>query len=329
MANAYAGGPRPQTVELPGFGHATSRDLTVPEPSGSWKVAHEPGDWLWLACDSRLETSSCPCCLQEIIYQLQEIFNLMPDQAHMLRVTGTFLSRNPTAKVNSSSEQSAHAVKLSGLRRTSQISRDRNKRHDVRNSSESSKQWHAMREAEINIKLLRLALYLGSMLRSTVALHNLINNKMRNKQQKAGEPHLQLMLGSAELAGKSCGAKGLQPPLRTSQFCMSDTCRRHGKDKDKKDEAKKEKEEACHDSRSLASLFLEARRSSESSLPALQLPSALWNSRACVTEAQPSAKRRPRPPPECVLHRTVSSSSLKKTLTSPASLSKAEQFAQQ
>ena len=31
----------------------------------------------------------------------------------------------------------------------------------------------------------RLALYLGSMLRSTVALHNLINNKMRNKKQKA------------------------------------------------------------------------------------------------------------------------------------------------
>merc|ERR1712099_168901 len=29
-----------------------------------------------------------------------------------------------------------------------------------------------------------LALYLGSMLRSTVALHNLINNKIKNKKQK-------------------------------------------------------------------------------------------------------------------------------------------------
>ena len=34
-------------------------------------------------------------------------------------------------------------------------------------------------------KWLRLALYLGSMLRSTVALHNLINNKMKNKKEKA------------------------------------------------------------------------------------------------------------------------------------------------
>lgn len=32
---------------------------------------------------------------------------------------------------------------------------------------------------------IRLALYLGSMLRSTVALHNLINNKMKNKKVKA------------------------------------------------------------------------------------------------------------------------------------------------
>ena len=28
-------------------------------------------------------------------------------------------------------------------------------------------------------------MYLGSMLRSTVALHNLINNKMKNKKEKA------------------------------------------------------------------------------------------------------------------------------------------------
>merc|ERR1711879_519888 len=32
-----------------------------------------------------------------------------------------------------------------------------------------------------------LALYLGSMLRSTVALHNLINNKIRNKKAKEGK----------------------------------------------------------------------------------------------------------------------------------------------
>eukprot|EP00438_Fugacium_kawagutii_P018739 Skav212368 [mRNA] locus=scaffold3038:210862:216073:+ [translate_table: standard] len=31
-----------------------------------------------------------------------------------------------------------------------------------------------------------LALYLGSVLRSTVALHNLINNKMKNKKVKVG-----------------------------------------------------------------------------------------------------------------------------------------------
>lgn len=99
-------------------------------------------------------------------------------------------------------------------------------------------------EAAVKIRVLRLALYLGSMLRSTVALHNLINNKMRNKQQKAGEPRPQPMLGSAAVAGESCGAKGLQQILLTSQFCLPDACRRHGKDKDKKDEAKKEKEEA-------------------------------------------------------------------------------------
>eukprot|EP00913_Durusdinium_trenchii_P032071 g30034.t1 len=33
-----------------------------------------------------------------------------------------------------------------------------------------------------------LALYLGSMLRSTVALHNLINNKMKNKKVKEKGP---------------------------------------------------------------------------------------------------------------------------------------------
>merc|ERR1719343_1862509 len=32
-----------------------------------------------------------------------------------------------------------------------------------------------------------LALYVGSMLRSTVALHNLINNKVKNKKTKEGE----------------------------------------------------------------------------------------------------------------------------------------------
>merc|ERR1719343_663993 len=32
-----------------------------------------------------------------------------------------------------------------------------------------------------------LALYVGSMLRSTVALHNLINNKIKNKKTKEGE----------------------------------------------------------------------------------------------------------------------------------------------
>eukprot|EP00439_Symbiodinium_sp_Y106_P038639 s2804_g4.t1 len=87
---------------------------------------------------------------QEIIYQLQEIFNLMPDQ------DSEELVRSLATETND----------------------------------------------------MMLALYLGSMLRSTVALHNLINNKMRNKQQKE---------------------KAAEP-----------------KDKDKKDEAKKEKEEVKH-----------------------------------------------------------------------------------
>jgi len=63
---------------------------------------------------------------QEIIYQLQEIFNLMPDQ------DSEELVRSLATETND----------------------------------------------------MMLALYLGSMLRSTVALHNLINNKMKNKKVK-------------------------------------------------------------------------------------------------------------------------------------------------
>jgi 26S proteasome regulatory subunit N8 len=63
---------------------------------------------------------------QEIVYQLQEIFNLLPDQ------------------------DSDELVKSFAM--------------------------------ETNDMM--LALYLGSMLRSTVALHNLINNKIRNKKSK-------------------------------------------------------------------------------------------------------------------------------------------------
>jgi|EP00427_Karlodinium_veneficum_P018592 26S proteasome regulatory subunit N8 len=63
---------------------------------------------------------------QEIIYQLQEIFNLLPDQDADDLVRSLALETND----------------------------------------------------------MMLALYLGSMLRSTVALHNLINNKIRNKKAK-------------------------------------------------------------------------------------------------------------------------------------------------
>merc|ERR1712046_333943 len=63
---------------------------------------------------------------QEIIYQLQEIFNLLPDQ------DSDDLVRSFAMETND----------------------------------------------------MMLALYLGSMLRSTVALHNLINNKIRNKKAK-------------------------------------------------------------------------------------------------------------------------------------------------
>merc|ERR1712139_299497 len=63
---------------------------------------------------------------QEIIYQLQEIFNLLPDQDSDELVRSFAMETND----------------------------------------------------------MMLALYLGSMLRSTVALHNLINNKIRNKKAK-------------------------------------------------------------------------------------------------------------------------------------------------
>merc|ERR550537_1899773 len=63
---------------------------------------------------------------QEIIYQLQEIFNLLPDQ------------------------DSEELVRSFAMETNDMV----------------------------------LALYLGSMLRSTVALHNLINNKIRNKKAK-------------------------------------------------------------------------------------------------------------------------------------------------
>merc|ERR1719174_3612799 len=63
---------------------------------------------------------------QEIIYQLQEIFNLLPDQDSEELVRSFAMETNDTM----------------------------------------------------------LALYLGSMLRSTVVLHNLINNKLRNKKAK-------------------------------------------------------------------------------------------------------------------------------------------------
>merc|ERR1739845_272851 len=67
---------------------------------------------------------------QEIIYQLQEIFNLLPDQ------------------------DSEELVKSFAM--------------------------------ETNDMM--LALYLGSILRSTVALHNLINNKIKNKKLKEKGP---------------------------------------------------------------------------------------------------------------------------------------------
>merc|ERR1712004_367304 len=63
---------------------------------------------------------------QEIIYQLQEIFNLLPDQDTEDLVKSLAMETND----------------------------------------------------------MMLALYVGSMLRSTVALHNLINNKMKNKKLK-------------------------------------------------------------------------------------------------------------------------------------------------
>merc|ERR1711920_1114317 len=63
---------------------------------------------------------------REIIYQLQEIFNLLPDQDAEELVQSFAMETNDTM----------------------------------------------------------LALYLGSMLRSTVVLHNLINNKARNKKAK-------------------------------------------------------------------------------------------------------------------------------------------------
>merc|ERR1711988_150847 len=63
---------------------------------------------------------------QEIIYQLQEIFNLLPDQDCDELVRSFAMETND----------------------------------------------------------MMLALYLGSMLRTTVALHNLINNKLRNKKAK-------------------------------------------------------------------------------------------------------------------------------------------------
>merc|ERR1712139_418390 len=66
---------------------------------------------------------------QEIIYQLQEIFNLLPDQDSDELVRSFAMETND----------------------------------------------------------MMLALYLGSMLRSTVALHNLINNKIRNKKAKEGK----------------------------------------------------------------------------------------------------------------------------------------------
>merc|ERR1712146_671878 len=63
---------------------------------------------------------------QEIIYQLQEIFNLLPDQDCDELVKSFAMETND----------------------------------------------------------MMLALYLGSMLRSTVALHNLINNKIKNRKMK-------------------------------------------------------------------------------------------------------------------------------------------------
>merc|ERR1712060_407081 len=66
---------------------------------------------------------------QDIIYQLQEIFNLLPDQDSQDLVRSFAMETND----------------------------------------------------------MMLALYLGSMLRSTVALHNLISNKLRNKKLKEGK----------------------------------------------------------------------------------------------------------------------------------------------
>ena len=133
----------------------------------------------------------------------------------------------------------------------------------------------------------RLALYLGSMLRSTVALHNLINNKMRNKQQKAGKtqlgPSACPAFGLRSTAGESCGAKGRMPafygpwkviqlqhttsmPLHGFLDFSRDACPNHRafwKDKEKKEEAKKEKEEAGHASSPLVLKRVQMCRASE------------------------------------------------------------------
>merc|ERR1712151_116107 len=99
---------------------------------------------------------------QEIIYQLQEVFNLLPDQ------------------------DSEELVKSFAM--------------------------------ETNDMM--LSLYLGSILRSTIALHNLINNKIKNKKLKE---------------------KKLEDKEKQSESKKGDDSKKHD-DPDDKDKAKKDKD---------------------------------------------------------------------------------------
>merc|ERR1719326_2620822 len=101
---------------------------------------------------------------QEIVYQLQEIFNLMPDQDSDELVRSFAVETNDTM----------------------------------------------------------LALYLGSMLRSTVVLHNLINNKIKNKKAKED---------------KAKEAKDKKQKKKDEKN-DSDKKKDEGKDKDSKDKGK-------------------------------------------------------------------------------------------
>ena len=103
----------------------------------------------------------------------------------------------------------------------------------------------------------RLALYLGSMLRSTVALHNLINNKMKNKKVKARDAfwlyYLNLWDGESFRdvgVGERCRKQGRSWQwthhkdliLKKSWIESCSSSWWQEKDKEKKEDAKKEKE---------------------------------------------------------------------------------------